>query len=169
MTAAKFLKVNSDGKTAEQAASDTSSGVGDAGKIVALNSSGVLDPTLLPPGVATDTITATAFEDLSAGDFVYVRQDGQIGKAIATSAGALAMGFVLANYATSATATVYLDTRNTALSGLVPGTTYFLSATVAGAVTEKVVTTAGQYVQSLGRALSATVLSVEFEDGILRA
>ena len=169
MPANKYLEVQANGALRERSANDASAGVGDAGKLVALNSSGVLDPTLLPPGVATDTITGTAFEALTAGDFVYVRSDGQIAKAVATSRAACAQGFVLNSYASAAVATVYLDTRNTGLSGLTPGETYFLSASTAGQATATAPTAAGQFVQPLGRALNATTLSVEFGEPIERA
>jgi hypothetical protein len=169
MAGNKYVKVGTGGLLEEQASSDTSAGVADAGKIAALNSSGVLDPTLLPPGVAVDTVTATAFEALIAGDLVYIRSDGQVAKAIATGASTLAMGFVLAAVSAAASATVYLDTRITGLSGLTPGARYFLSAAAAGTMTLTAPTTAGQYAQEIGRALSATVLSFEAAEGILRA
>lgn len=169
MAGNKYLEVQSSGALRERTANDTSAGVADAGKIVALNGSGVIDPTLLPPGVATDTVTATAFENLTAGDFVYIRSDGQVAKAVATSRAACAQGFVLSSVLSGATATVYLDTRNTGLSGLTPGETYYLSASTAGQATAVAPTTAGQFVQSVGRALSATVLSVEIELPIERA
>jgi hypothetical protein len=169
MSAQRYLKLNQDGKPAEQPAIDVSVGPGDAGKIVALNNSGVLDPSLLPPGVATDTIAAQASEALSAGDFVYFRPDRQVAKAIATSAASLAMGFVLTSATSGEQVNVYLDTRNSALTNLTPGTQYFLSSSVAGAVTASVVSTPGHYVQSLGRAVSDTTLSVEISDGIQRA
>lgn len=164
-----YVSVGSSGFLQEINATQASAGVADANKILALAANGLLDPSVLPPGIATDVITGTAFEALAAGDFVYVRSDGQIAKAIATAAATLAAGFVLQAFAAAATATVYLDTKNTALSGLTPGATYFLSGTTAGAVTTVPVTASGQYLQAVGRATSATVLSVEIQTPILRA
>lgn len=100
MAAKKYLKNNA-GVISEEQAIDTSAGAGDSGKIVAVNASGVLDPTILnavassagagdsgktvildgsgkidstmmPTGVGADTATITASEALSAGDLVNV-------------------------------------------------------------------------------------------------
>lgn len=99
----KFIK-NSSGALTEEAAIKTSAGVGDAEKIVALNSSGVLDSsivnsvaasagagdtgkvvaldasgridqTMMPTGVAADTRSITTSEALAAGDLVNVWND----------------------------------------------------------------------------------------------
>ena len=67
-----------------------------AGEIAALDANGRLDPSLMPVGVVADTITADAFEALSAGDYVYVRtSDNLIAKASAAAGGNVAIGFVL--------------------------------------------------------------------------
>lgn len=100
MAAKKYLKNNA-GVIAEESAVTTSAGAGDDGKIVALNSSGVLDSTIvnsvatsagagdagkvvkldgagkidttmMPTGVGADTQTITASEALSAGDLVNI-------------------------------------------------------------------------------------------------
>ena len=100
MATKKYLKNNS-GVVTEEASVDSSAGAGDAGKIVALNTSGVLDSTvvnsvtssagagdtgkvvaldgsgkidntMMPTGVGADTATITASEALSAGDLVNV-------------------------------------------------------------------------------------------------
>lgn len=56
--------------------SKTSSvGAGDAGKIVALDGSGKIDSTMMPVGIGADTVAITASENLSAGDFVNVWND----------------------------------------------------------------------------------------------
>lgn len=163
-----YLSIAASGLVEEKRATQVSAGAGNADQIVALSSNGLLDPSMLPPGVVTDVFTATAFEALAAGDFVYVRPDGQIAKAIATSQATLAMAFVLQSFGAGAVATAYLDTKNTSLTGLTPGSTYFLSDTTAGQVTTTPVTTAGRYLQNLGRAVSASMLTVEIQPGILR-
>ena len=100
MAAKKYLKNNA-GVITEESAVTTSAGAGDDGKIVALNSSGVLDSTIvnsvatsagagdagkvvkldgagkidttmMPTGVGADTQTITASEALSAGDLVNI-------------------------------------------------------------------------------------------------
>lgn len=96
----KFIK-NSSGNLAEEAALTTSAGAGDAQRIPALNSSGILHPsiinatiisagagdsgkipqldaagkidsTTLPVGVGADTQAITTSEALSSGDFVNI-------------------------------------------------------------------------------------------------
>ena len=53
------------------------------------------------------------------------------------------------------------------LSGLTPGATYYLSPTIAGALTSTPPATVGQVVVSVGRALSTTVLDIEIAEPIL--
>ncbi len=100
MAVRKYLK-NVAGSLAEEAAVDASAGAGDAGKIVALNSSGVLastvvnsvtstagagdsgkvvaldasgliDSSMMPVGIGADTAAITASENLAAGDLVNI-------------------------------------------------------------------------------------------------
>lgn len=100
MAANKYLKNNA-GNAIEETSVDASAGAGDAGKIVALNASGVLDSTIvnskttsagagdsgkipaldsaglldssfMPVGVGADTAPITASEALTAGDFVNI-------------------------------------------------------------------------------------------------
>ena len=100
MAANKYLKNNA-GNAIEETSVDSSAGAGDAGKIVALNASGVLDSTIvnsktssagagdgmkvpaldaaglcdstfMPVGVGADTAPITASEPLTAGDFVNI-------------------------------------------------------------------------------------------------
>ncbi len=47
-----------------------SAGAGDAGKIPALDSTGRVDTSVLPVGVGAETVNALASEALAAGDFV---------------------------------------------------------------------------------------------------
>jgi len=97
MAAHKFLKNNS-GVITEEAAVDSSSGAGDAGKIPALDSAGKLNANMMPTGVDIEVSTITASEDLSGGDFVNVWEStgAKARKADATTAGKEATGFVLA-------------------------------------------------------------------------
>ena len=50
-----------------------SAGAGDANKLISTNSSGKVDTTLLPAGIGVSTVTATASESISAGDFVSIK------------------------------------------------------------------------------------------------
>lgn len=140
-----------------------------AGKIVATDGSGRLDPSIMPVGVTADTYAGTAAEALSSGAFVYVKADGQVANASATSGGNAAIGFVLANAASGAQALVYFEGRNTALTSLTVGARYYLSDSVPGGATTTAVSGAGKLHQYLGRAVTATTLSFEADDYVVRA
>lgn len=142
---------------------------GQAGDIPALDSTGRLDQSLLPVGIGADTYTANAFENLTAGAFVYVRSDGTVANASANSGGNSAIGFVLTPATTGNPAVVYFEGQNNVLTGLTVGARYYLSdATAGGAITTPVVGT-GKLHQFLGRAISATSISFEADDYIVRA
>jgi hypothetical protein len=157
MAAHKFLKNNS-GVITEEAAVDSSSGAGDAGKIPALDSAGKLNANMMPTGVDIEVSTITASEDLSGGDFVNVWEStgAKARKADATTAGKEATGFVLAAVTSGNPATVYLPGQeNTGLTGLTPGAMYWLNTTVGG-VTTTAPSSSGNAVQKIGRASSAS-------------
>lgn len=143
-----------------------STGAGEAGDIVALNSSGKLDITVLPAGVGPLVITGTAAENLTAGDFININSSGAIRLADASN-DRPAHGFVKDSFATSATATVYLRTGiNDDLSGMTPGARQYLDS--AGNRTETVPVTPGSVIhQFLGIAKSATEMVVDIEDEIV--
>lgn len=147
----------------------TSAGAGDASKIVQTDSAGKLDQSLMPVGIGADTFTANASGALTAGDAVYVTSGGLIARASAASGGNQADGFVLAASATGTSATVYFEGRNTALSGLTVGSRYYLSDATPGGLTTTPVTGAGKIHQYLGKAITATSLSWEPDDGIVLA
>lgn len=165
----KFLKVGASGLPTEQEFTTQSTGSNDAGKPVALDSSGKLDPSVLPNGIGSDANTITAGEALAAGDFVYITGAGQAMKADAAAVGKAAVGYVLAAVANGQPATVFYDDSNTALTGLTPGARYFLSATQPGRAATVVPATAGHIVQELGVATSATSLHVGIQSPIVRA
>lgn len=161
--AEKYLKIGSTGLPTEQEAAVTSSGAGDAGKIVALDSNGKFHTSLLPTGIGTPSYVGTAGEALSAGDFVYVDSSGEVRKADASASGAskVAVGFVLEAVSSGNNATVYLEGNNDALSSLTAGTRYFLSASSPGAVTTTAPSTAGHVVQYIGVAINATTIAFD--------
>lgn len=152
-------------------AKQSSAGAGDAGKVVALDSSGKIDNTMMPVGVGADTKTLPASEDLSAGDFVNVWNDSgtvKVRKADATTAGKEANGFVLSAVTSGNNATVYFEGTNTQLSSLTGASVYYLSTTAGGATTTAP-SGSGNVVQRLGRALSATEISFEPSDPVTLA
>jgi hypothetical protein len=140
----------------------SSAGAGDANKIISTGSDGLIDPTLMPTGIGADTQSVVASENLSAGDWVNVYDNGgtpSVRKADANPERACT-GFVLSSVSSAANATVYRSGTNTALTGLTTGTYYYLSAT-AGTGTATAPTTSGDVIQGLGYA--ATSSSIAFQ------
>jgi hypothetical protein len=118
--------------------------------------------TFSPVGVPT----AIASETLAASSLVNVYNDNgtvKVRKANATDNTKPCTGYVLRPVSTSDS--VYIITQQgsviTGLSGLIPGTVYYLSAT--GTLTAAAPSTAGNIVQRIGTALSTT--SLIFEPG----
>lgn len=136
--------------------------------IVATTSGGTIDPSLLP---ASGAATATAGENLAAGDFVYIKaSDGKLYKAVWSSGGNQAIGFVLAAFLSTATATYYsTGAQNTSVTGLTTGSRYYGDKTTAGGVTATVPTGAGVLNQFLGYAVSTTAIEVQLADAIVLA
>jgi len=192
---AKFIK-NVAGVFTEEATVSTTAGVGDAGKVVHLDASGVLAPALLnativsaaskivqldgsgkldvsvmPVGIAADTAIIQASENLGNGDYVNIHNVGgpRVRKADASAAGKEAHGFVTAAVLSGANATVFFEGTNNAVAGKTPGATQFLSATTAGATTETAPSGAGQIVQRIGIAVSATAVNTEVAQPITLA
>lgn len=165
MAAAKYLALVA-GKLKQIAAIVTSAGAPDDGKIVALDSTGKLDPSVMPVGIVADTKSIVAHENLSAGDFVNVFDSAgtvKVRKADASSSAKEAHGFVLSAFAAAATATVYFEGTNTQLSALTKGVKYFLSHSTPGGVVEAagISTTAGHIIQEVGHSLSTTEITFE--------
>lgn len=163
MATAKYIKNNA-GQLEEQAATTTSAGVDDAGKIIGLDATGRIDGTMMPVGIGADIKTLPASENLAAGDLVNLWTDTgaiKVRKADAATSGKEAVGFVLSAVTSGNDATVYFDGTITGLSGLTPGAKYYLSAATAGAIVSTAPTTSGNIVQEVGYALAATELTFE--------
>lgn len=154
------------GKETLETAIDSSAGVGDASKIVKTDATGRLDNSLLPVGIGADTLSIPSSENLSAGSFVNVYDNGgTVNVRLAdNSNGREANGFVLASVTSPANATVYFEGTNTQLSGLTLGVRYFLGT--AGGVTTTAPTASGEIIQYLGKSSSATEINVEMSDCI---
>ena len=163
----KYIYLNG-GVLTELEATTTSAGAGDAGEIVALDSSGKLDSTLMPAGFGSDSKSMTAGEALTAGDLVYINGSGNALKADANAIAKAAVGFVLASISNAASGTVYFEGTITGLSGLTPGARYFLSTTPGG-ITTTAPTGTADIVQQVGFALSATELSFDAGTPVVRA
>jgi len=123
-------------------------------------------PTFAPLQVGFD---ATAFENVSEGDALYMRtSDGQVGKASAadgTVENSIVVGF--ANAAATANSTVKVIVVGVkTMSGLDAGDLYFLSPSTAGAITLTPPSSAGQAVVRLGEAATTTSLAIQIEPPI---
>ena len=151
------------GQKTEVEATVTSTGAGDAGEIVALDAAGLISSTMMPVGIGADTYSLPASENLLAGDFVNVWDDGgtlKIRKAIAEDA-KLADGFVLDAVTSPAAGTVYAEGKNTSLTGLTLAGVYFLSDSVAGTITTTAPSASTKHVQRIGKAISVTAVTTE--------
>lgn len=162
MAAKKFLRLVA-GAFTEIAATVTSSGSGNDGDLVALDSSGRLDNSVMPVGIGADTKSITASEALAAGDWVNVWNStgAKVRKADATTAGKEAHGFVLAAVSSGASALVYFEGTNTQVTGQTPGPVFLQTTAGTGGAT--IPSGSGNVVQNLGVAVSAT--EVNFERG----
>jgi hypothetical protein len=162
---AKFLALVS-GAITEVVALVTSAGAGDAGKIVSLDGTGKLDTSVMPVGIGADTKIITTSEALAAGDWVNIHSSSgaKARKADATTAGKEAMGFVLAAFGSAAAATVYFEGTNTMVSGMTPGKVFL--HTTAGLGTPTAPSTAGNIVQPIGFAVSATEVNFHAGDPV---
>lgn len=169
MAGNKYIK-NNLGTLTEEASIQASAGAGDAGKIVALDAAGRIDNSMMPVGIGADTASIVSSENLAAGDLVNVWNNtgtANVRKADATTSGKEAHGFVLAAVTTPAAATVYFEGTNTAVTGLTPGNQFL--ATTAGLATATAPSAAGNVVQRVGIATSATSLNFEAQSPIVLA
>ena len=143
----------------------TSAGAGDAGKLAALDGAGRIDSTMMPVGVGADTQIIVASETLAAGDFVNIWSSTgfKARKADNTIAGKEAHGFVLSGVAAAGSATVYFEGTNTAVTGQTPGNV-FLGVT--GLAAAAAPTGAGNVVQRIGIATSATTINFQSQPPI---
>lgn len=137
----------------------SSAGAGDAAKLVALDGSGRIDATMMPVGIGADTALITTSEAVASGDWINIWNStgAKARKADATVAGKHAMGFVLVGVGSGASATVYFEGTNTAVTGQVPGDIFL--QTTAGLGGTAAPTGTGNVVQSIGFATSATTVN----------
>lgn len=172
--ASKYIEIPSSGILTEKEALVTSVGAGSAGKIVALDANGRLDNSTMPVGIGADTASIVCSENLAAGDLVNVYNNTGTANcrkadASGSNAGKIANGFVLAAFNSAETALVYFEGSIVGLSGMTPGTPMFLSGSSPGTATATAPTASGHSVQSIGVAISATELSFEPGQPVIRA
>jgi hypothetical protein len=151
------------GVLTQQVPNTSSAGAGDAGKLIALNAAGALDATMLPSGVGATAVTATASAAISAGMLINLWSNAgvlSVRPADSTAAGSPADGYATAAIANGATGTVNLGQGIiTGLTGLTLGAEYFLGTV--GALVAVAPSAAGNVVQRVGRAVSATSLDFQ--------
>lgn len=160
MAAKGFIRTVA-GRLTEILGITTSAGAGNDGDIPALDSTGRLDVSFMPVGIAPEVVTCTTSENLSSGNWVNLYLATGVltaRKADATAAGKEAKGFVLASSTSGNDAVVYLEGSNTGVSGLTIGTEYWLHTT-AGSQTATVPAATGNVQQPLGIATAATVVN----------
>lgn len=160
MPAKKFIRLVA-GALTEVLGIQVSAGAANAGDIPALDDTGRLDGSMMPAGIGADTASITTSEALAAGDFVNVHDSGgpKVRKADATVAGKEAHGFVLAAFGSGVPATVYFEGPNAQVTGQTPGKVFLqITPGLAGAT---VPSAAGNIVQPVGVAVSATLINFE--------
>jgi hypothetical protein len=172
MAAKKFLRLVS-GVLTEIFGIQASAGAGNAGDLVSLDDTGRIDSSMMPTGFGSETTTAVASEALAAGDYVNLYNNASaLGVRKADASGGVAKrahGYVIAAVTNGGTATIYYGNLNNQKSGLTIGSTYYLSAATPGAVATTTPSTAGQIVQELGVARSATEILTEIQPPIVLA
>lgn len=171
MAARKYVSINA-GVLTEVQSTITSAGAGDEGKIVALDATGRLSNTFMPVGAGSETDSIVSSENLAAGNLVNIWSDvgvTKVRKADATVVGKEANGFVLAAVTAPAAAVVHrISQSNTQMSGLTPGSSYYLHTT-AGGVTSTPPSASGNIVQYVGKAFDATTLIFDPKNYIVLA
>lgn len=148
---------------------NVSTGASDAAKIAQLDGSGRLDSTMMPVGMGADSKALTTSEAIASGDFVNIwnSSGAKVRKADATVAGKEAHGFVLVGVGSGATATVYFEGANTSVTGQTPGPVFL--STTAGTATSTAPSAAGNVVQRIGFAVSATEINFQSQPPITLA
>lgn len=168
MAGNKYIK-NLNGTLTEQAGTQVG-GSGNENKIPALDSTGRLDATMMPVGVVPEVVDLPTSDNLTAGDFVNIYNNAGTAtarKADATTAGKECYGFVLAATTAPATAKVYTEGVNTQVTGATPGLVFL--STTAGGFTSTAPSSAGNSVQRIGVATSATTINFEPQQPITLA
>ena len=124
-------------------------------------------PTFAPLQVG---FNATAFQDITDGDALYMRtSDGQVGKASAangTLENATFIGFANATVSANSTVKVIVTGLKT-LSSLNAGDLFFLSDSSAGAITATPPSGAGKAITRVGEASTANDLAIHIEPPVL--
>lgn len=166
MALQKFIALVA-GRLSQISPLQASAGSGSAGAIVALNSAGQIDSTMLGASSGEASVSVLASEAISAGSIVNIYNNAGVAtarNADNTTAGKEATGFALAAIASGATGTVTLQGVVTGLTGLTPGAYEYLGTV--GGLTVTPPTTTGNITQIVGIALTATSMMFRPEEPI---
>jgi hypothetical protein len=159
------------GKITQVEATVVSAGAGDAGEVVALDSSGKIDVSVLPTGLGPNVKLILASENIGAGKYVNIFDNtGTPNVRLADNSNSReAHGFLLDAVTSGSNATVYFEGTNNDLSGLTSGARQFLGT--AGGVTATPPTFAGGATisQLVGTAISATEIDTDIDDIVVLA
>lgn len=168
--AKKYLKYGTSGDPTAQEATVSSVGAANAGDILALDTSGKLDVSVLPTGVGPEVANLVATEALQAGDYVNIWDDAGTPKVrlADNSNGRRAHGFVKAAVSVSASATVYFEGDNDALSSLTAGLDVFLGTSGNVIQAAPAESSVGTIVQRLGVARAATIVSTDIDKTVIQ-
>jgi hypothetical protein len=160
------------GKFTQIEANVTSAGAGDSGKVVALDSSGRIDSSMMPVGIGADIKILPATENIGAGKYVNIYDNAgtpSIRLADNTNLTKEAHGWLITAVTSGSNGSVYFEGANTALAGLTVGSRYYLDS--AGGVTATPPTFAGgaAFLQLLGTAVVATEINTDINDVVVLA
>lgn len=168
MAGKKYMQLVSGKKTLAKS-KDVSAGAADAGEIVALNSQGLIDQSMLTD---IDNTNVPSFEDLSSGSYINLFDDGGTVKArlADNSNGRPAHGYVKESVIAPAAVTVYFEGANANLSGLTEGARQYLGTLgqpVETPLDPTNVADDGKIHQLLGVAISDTEVNTDIQDCII--
>lgn len=139
-------------------------GAANANKLAQLDANGRFTQDMMPAGIGADTAGVIASENIGAGEFVNIYNDNGVAKARKADAatGKEAHGYVLVAAVAATQAIVYSDDLNDQVAAMTPGPVY-LSATAPGKASSAIPAAAGQLVQRLGVAVSATTIKTKID------
>jgi len=160
------------GKAKLVEATTVSTGVAEAGDIIATDSTGKIDISLLPSGIGADVAMIEASGDISGGSYIQIFENlGSPEIRLAdNSNGRNADGFIIDAVTDGNLATVYFEGSNTGLTGLTVGSRQYLGLN--GLPTETPLdpnnpANVGKIHQFLGKAINATTINTDTDDCVL--
>jgi len=164
-------KTRAAGKDKLVTATVVSTGVSEAGDILALDAAGVLDLSVLPAGVGPDVKSILSTENFTAGDYVNIFDNvGTPNVRLAdNSNGRDAHGYVVATTTSGANASVYFEGSNTNAASQTIGSRAYLGtggAIIVTALDEADGVNPGKLSQFLGVYVDANEINTDIDDCI---